>query len=180
MQRGTGEAGAYHTFYVPIASDFVDAQSTHCYAVILFRAADNLQRSFEDGCMRAASAAPRILPALARRRTGHRRTRESRRIGCSRPLPRRFRRPEDVQRRVRHAVLRRKAASNGLRRQRRPARDQIRERDWQPSTGTHAPLIQLARADTRNATTAPTSSGRPNRPNGSSSLTSSAIPSGSS
>ena len=48
------------------------------------------------------------------------------------------------------------------------AGDQIRERDWQPSTGTLAPLIQLARADARNATTAPTSSGRPNRPNGSS------------
>ena len=46
--------------------------------------------------------------------------------------------------------------------------DQIWERDWQPSTGTLAPLIQLARGDTRNATTAPTSSGRPKRPNGSS------------
>src|SRR6185312_9807873 len=60
------------------------------------------------------------------------------------------------------------------------ARDQIRERDWQPSTGTLAPLIQLARGDTRNATAAPTSSGRPNRPNGSSRRTNSAIPSGSS
>ena len=59
----------------------------------------------------------------------------------------------------------------------RPA-DQIRERDWQPSTGTLAPLIQLARGDTRNATTAPTSSGRPNRPNGSSRRTNSAIPAG--
>ena len=62
----------------------------------------------------------------------------------------------------------------------RNAGDQIRERDWQPSTGTLAPLIQLARGDTRNATTAPTSSGRPNRPNGSSRRTNSAIPSGSS
>ena len=60
------------------------------------------------------------------------------------------------------------------------AGNQIRERDWQPSTGTLAPLIQLARGETRNATTAPTSSGRPNRPNGSSRLTKSAIPSGSS
>ena len=60
------------------------------------------------------------------------------------------------------------------------AGDQIRERDWQPSTGTLAPLIQLARGDTRNATTAPTSSGRPNRPNGSSRRTNSAIPPGSS
>src|SRR5262249_44022457 len=58
--------------------------------------------------------------------------------------------------------------------------DQIGERDWHPSTGTLAPLIQLARGDPRNATTAPTSSGRPNRPNGSSRLTKSAIPSGSS
>src|SRR5206468_11290258 len=56
--------------------------------------------------------------------------------------------------------------------------DQIRERDWQPSTGTLAPLIQLARGETRNATTAPTSSGRPKRPNGSSRRTKSAIPSG--
>ena len=52
-------------------------------------------------------------------------------------------------------------------RTRQPA-NQIRERDWQPSTGTLAPLIQLARGDARNATTAPTSSGRPKRPNGSS------------
>ena len=58
------------------------------------------------------------------------------------------------------------------------ARDQIRERDWQPSTVTLAPLIQLARGETRNATTAPTSSGRPNRPNGSSRCTNSAIPVG--
>ena len=63
---------------------------------------------------------------------------------------------------------------------RRATRNQIRERDWQPSTGTLAPLIQLARGDTRNATTAPTSSGRPKRPNGSSRLTKSAIPAGSS
>src|SRR6185312_10110456 len=62
----------------------------------------------------------------------------------------------------------------------RPPADQIWERDWQPSTGTLAPLIQLARGDTRNATTAPTSSGRPNRPNGSSRDTNSAIPAGSS
>ena len=61
-----------------------------------------------------------------------------------------------------------------------PPADQIWERDWQPSTGTLAPLIQLARGDTRNATTAPTSSGRPKRPNGSSRLTKSAIPAGSS
>ena len=67
-----------------------------------------------------------------------------------------------------------------IRTPRRPACNQIRERDWQPSTGTLAPLIQLARGDTRNATTAPTSSGRPNRPNGSSRRTNSAIPSGSS
>src|SRR5262249_5950270 len=59
-----------------------------------------------------------------------------------------------------------------------PPRDQIRERDWQPSTGTLAPLIQLARGETRNATTAPTSSGRPNRPNGSSRRTKSAINTG--
>ena len=60
------------------------------------------------------------------------------------------------------------------------ARNQIWERDWQPSTGTLAPLIQLARGDARNATTAPTSSGRPKRPNGSSRLTKSAMPAGSS
>jgi hypothetical protein len=28
------------------------------------------------------------------------------------------------------------------------AADQISERDWQPSTGTHAPLIQLACGET--------------------------------
>ena len=63
---------------------------------------------------------------------------------------------------------------------RRDAGDQIRERDWQPSTVTLAPLIQLAFDDTRNAIAAPTSSGRPNRPNGSSRRTNSAMPSGSS
>ena len=55
-------------------------------------------------------------------------------------------------------------------------RNQIWERDWQPSTGTLAPLIQLEQGDARNATTAPTSSGRPKRPNGSSLVTNSAIP----
>ena len=38
-------------------------------------------------------------------------------------------------------------------------RVQKRSRDWQPSTATVAPLIQLARGDARNATAAPTSSG---------------------
>ena len=80
----------------------------------------------------------------------------------------------DVERTTRPAVPQRRRP-----RRHAPA-DQIRERDWQPSTGTLAPLIQLARGDTRNATTAPTSSGRPNRPNGSSRRTNSAIPSGSS
>src|SRR3954468_21676051 len=51
---------------------------------------------------------------------------------------------------------------------------------WQPSTTTDVPLIQLARGDARNATTAPTSSGRPKRPNGSYRRMKSAIPSGSS
>ena len=89
-----------------------------------------------------------------------------------------------------HPVTRQMVSSRG-RLRRRPVHrtdrphegmpaDQIRERDWQPSTGTLAPLIQLARGETRNATTAPTSSGRPNRPNGSSRRTNSAIPSGSS
>ena len=36
---------------------------------------------------------------------------------------------------------------------------QINDRDCAPSTVTLAPLIQLARGDARNATTAPTSSG---------------------
>ncbi len=58
--------------------------------------------------------------------------------------------------------------------------NQIRERDWQPSTGTLAPLTQLARGEARKATTVPTSSGRPNRPNGSSRARKSAIPTGSS
>ena len=40
--------------------------------------------------------------------------------------------------------------------------------DWQPSTTTDAPLTQLARGEARNATTSPTSSARPKRPNGSS------------
>src|SRR5262249_35455382 len=48
-----------------------------------------------------------------------------------------------------------------------------------PSTGMHAPEIQLARGDSRNATTVPTSSGRPKRPNGRSRRTKSAIPAGS-
>ena len=53
------------------------------------------------------------------------------------------------------------------------------ERDWQPSTAIDAPLTQLARGDARNATTAPTSSARPKRPNGSSRRMKSAMPSGS-
>src|SRR6476620_2356849 len=57
--------------------------------------------------------------------------------------------------------------------------DQIFERPWQPSTGTHAPLIHDARDEHRKATAAPTSSARPKRPNGSSRLTNSAIPCGS-
>ena len=56
---------------------------------------------------------------------------------------------------------------------------QICDRDWQPSTVTDEPLIQLARGDARNATTSPTSSARPKRPNGSSLRTNSAIASGS-
>ena len=56
---------------------------------------------------------------------------------------------------------------------------QICERDWQPSTVTDEPLIQLARGDARNATTSPTSSARPKRPNGSSARTNSAMPAGS-
>ena len=50
---------------------------------------------------------------------------------------------------------------------------------WHPSTTMDAPLIQLARAEHRNATTSPTSSGRPNRPNGISRLRNSAMPVGS-
>ena len=61
----------------------------------------------------------------------------------------------------------------------RGSRGSAFERPWQPSTGTHAPLIQLARGEARKATTAPTSSGRPKRPNGSSRRTKSAMPSGS-
>ena len=57
--------------------------------------------------------------------------------------------------------------------------DQRFDFDWQPSTTTEAPLIQLARGEARNATTSPTSSARPKRPNGSSRLTNSAMPSGS-
>ena len=41
---------------------------------------------------------------------------------------------------------------------------------WQPSTTTVVPLIQLARDEARKATTSPTSSARPKRPNGSSRL----------
>ena len=51
-------------------------------------------------------------------------------------------------------------------------------RDWQPSTVIDAPLTQLARGEARNATTAPTSSARPKRPNGSSRLMKSAMPCG--
>ena len=52
------------------------------------------------------------------------------------------------------------------------------DRDWQPSTVIDAPLIQLARGEARKATTAPTSSARPKRPNGSSRLMNSAMPCG--
>ena len=52
------------------------------------------------------------------------------------------------------------------------------DRDWQPSTVIDAPLIQLAAGEARNATTAPTSSARPKRPNGSSRLMNSAMPAG--
>ena len=81
--------------------------------------------------------------------------------------------------RLEHGARRRPLRHRGSCR-RGTSRNQIRERDWQPSTGTLAPLIQLARADARNATTAPTSSGRPNLPNGSSLLMKSAMPAGSS
>src|SRR5262245_1865804 len=52
--------------------------------------------------------------------------------------------------------------------------------DWHPSTVMHAPEIQLARGDATNATTDPTSSAVPKRPNGRSRLTNSAMPFGSS
>src|SRR5712692_8031841 len=51
---------------------------------------------------------------------------------------------------------------------------------WAPSTGRHAPLTPFARFEQRKHTTAPTSSGVPNRPAGSSCLTNSAIALGSS
>ena len=47
-----------------------------------------------------------------------------------------------------------------------------------PSTGTQAPLTQLALGDARNATRSATSFACPKRPNGSSRLTNSAIPPG--
>ena len=50
---------------------------------------------------------------------------------------------------------------------------------WQPSTGMHAPLTQLARGEASHATASPTSSARPKRPNGSSRATKSAMPAGS-
>ncbi len=50
---------------------------------------------------------------------------------------------------------------------------------WHPSTTIEAPLIQLARGEQRKATTSPTSSGVPKRPNGSSCRTKSAMPAGS-
>ena len=52
-------------------------------------------------------------------------------------------------------------------------------RDWQPSTVTHAPRDPAgARRDARNATTSPTSSALPKRPNGRSRRTMSAMTSG--
>src|SRR5690606_34201304 len=56
---------------------------------------------------------------------------------------------------------------------------QMFDRLWHPSTVIEAPEIQLARGDARKAITSPTSSARPKRPNGSSRLTNSAMPSGS-
>src|SRR5215203_5302088 len=53
---------------------------------------------------------------------------------------------------------------------------QIFDRDWHPSTVTDAPLTQLAFGEARKAMTAPTSSGRPKRPNGSSRAMNSAMP----
>ena len=137
----------------------------------------SLEGGSEDGCKRAACAAPRVLPAL-----GH---------GRRDQITGEHENPEGVRRSrpTSHAAATRAGSAAALRRagphqftalRREPPPNQIRERDWQPSTGTLAPLIQLARGDTRNATTAPTSSGRPNRPNGSSRVTKSAIPAGSS
>ena len=51
--------------------------------------------------------------------------------------------------------------------------------DLTPSTTTVVPLIQLAFGEARNAIAAPTSSGVPKRPNGSSCSTNSAMPFGS-
>src|ERR1035437_9531156 len=56
---------------------------------------------------------------------------------------------------------------------------QNNDRDWHPSTVRLTPLIHLDREEAREATAAPTSAGRPNRPNGSSRRMNSAIPSGS-
>src|SRR5262249_20203301 len=52
--------------------------------------------------------------------------------------------------------------------------------DWPPSTVAQAPVIQLARGEARKATSAATSSGLPNRPNGISRRMNSAMPAGSS
>src|SRR5258708_4793542 len=59
------------------------------------------------------------------------------------------------------------------------SQNQILERPCEPSTTIEAPATQLARGEARKATTAPTSSGRPKRPNGSSRLIMSAMPAGS-
>ena len=124
--------------------------------------------------MRAASAAPRIFPSF--RDTGEPDTGEHEAAegvasgpAPASPVPRI---PDSLPAAAEAGPT--SPADDG------PPANQIWERDWQPSTGTLAPLIQLARGETRNATTAPTSSGRPNRPNGSSRLTKSAIPAGSS
>ena len=144
---------------------------TDCYSV--FRRRYFVGEEVEDGCRRAAHAAQRFLPSLET--TANRTAANTRTPKASRSHPDRPRR----QPRVRSPAARQVAHADRASRERPPA-DQIRERDWQPSTGTLAPLIQLARGETRNATTAPTSSGRPNRPNGSSRFTNSAIPAGSS
>jgi len=143
------------------------------------------RRDTEDGRRRAARAASRVFSPLRHNgRARRRRTRESRGPPPSHRHHPSFHHPPDRQRLFPTGSRRRSPGrpvpDSGRPRRRRPAADQIRERDWQPSTGTHAPLIQLALGETRNATTDPTSSGRPNRPKGNSRATKSAMPAGSS
>ena len=161
------------SFYSRSRADFVDAPDIDCYSVRMSDRYCSYKEAWR--WMHASRECGAEGSSFTRgyRRARHRRARKRRRRRVRVRTATRSETPRQF------ASIRRPGSTRARQRRASPG-DQIRERDWQPSTGTLAPLIQLARGETRNATTAPTSSGRPNRPNGSSRLTNSAIPAGSS